>query len=56
MRIRCQGHCLTFDIGHSSYDNFKHLLKTTGQIVTKFNIELPFGLRENREDVKLDQR
>ena len=38
---RGQGHCLTFDAGLSYYDNFKHLLKATGPIVTKSHLEPP---------------
>ena len=39
MSRRGQGHCLTFDPGLSYYDNFKHLLKATGPIVTKAHLE-----------------
>ena len=41
MSRRGQGHCLTFDPGLSYYDNFKHLLKATGPIVTKSHLEPP---------------
>ena len=41
MSRRDQGHCLTFDPGLSYYDNFKHLLKATGPIVTKSHLEPP---------------
>ena len=41
MSRRGQGHCLTFDLGLSHYDNFKHLLKATGPIVTKSHLEPP---------------
>ena len=41
MSRRGQGHCLTFDQGLSYYDNFKHLFKATGPIVTKSHLEPP---------------
>ena len=41
MSRKGQGHCLTFDPGLSYYDNFKHLLKATGPIVTKPHLEPP---------------
>ena len=40
MSRRGQGHCLTFDPG-LSYDNFKHLLKATEQIINKSHLEPP---------------
>ena len=41
MSRRSQGHCLTFDPRLSCFDNFKHLLKATGPIVTKSHLEPP---------------
>ena len=43
--LRGHGYSLTFDPELSQYGNFKHLLKTTRPIVTKFHIESP-GVEE----------
>ena len=44
---RSQGHSLTFESGPSYYKDFKHLLKTTEQSVTRFDTERP-GVEETK--------
>ena len=44
MKTRGQGHCFYIDPGLSSYfDNFKHLFKSTGPVVTKFHTAVPWA-------------
>ena len=47
MSTRGQGQSLTFDSGLSYCDNFKHLLKITGSIVTEIHVEPPWAERTN---------